>query len=170
MNGVTTPRMNIIFLVGRDSREELWHRTAEPEGAAMASHSSISYVSGKQLQQLQGPRIAVVDVRFCISLLLCFLFLALWLDPVHSMMRVFGRGRELWCGLWFHEEAREFGAWLSANRGNPESDCSFCSGGGWISVIFPIHDELRMDGIFVSWDGLDSASDFVWRILMWRWG
>jgi hypothetical protein len=37
-------------------------------GAAMASLSAISFVSGKQLQALQGRKIAVVDVRFRISL------------------------------------------------------------------------------------------------------
>jgi hypothetical protein len=34
----------------------------------MASLSAISFVSGKQLQALQGRKIAVVDVRFRISL------------------------------------------------------------------------------------------------------
>jgi len=34
------------------------------EEPAMASQSSLSYVSGEQVAGLQGPKIAVVDVRF----------------------------------------------------------------------------------------------------------
>lgn len=46
--------------------------------AAMAGYSSVSYVSGQQLAGLQGPRVAVVDVR-----------LVLYADYVSCLLRGF---------------------------------------------------------------------------------
>lgn len=74
MKSVTSPRQISSLLcvksVGRARFGEKGSSSIEVRRrsiAAMASHSSITYVSGKELQGLQGSNNAVVDVRYFLT-------------------------------------------------------------------------------------------------------